>query len=546
MSKNHNETTFKMNPKQTIYQMVKDTALSFPKLVALRYMHHSYNYKHVLKRINQFAFELKELGIKKDEPVTVCLPNIPDAVYLLYAISQIGAIANLVHPLFSYSQMEENYEVTKSKYVFVLDTRYKDFAPLKEKGVRLFACYPDTELSFIEKLVYRKKTYKKRGKIPYEDRMRAFYHAPIYKEEDTNYLGDNLYLHSGGTSGKPKIVALSSFALNSICNVSPWIVGRENLIGSSILAVLPMFHGFGLCMGIHAMLSNGGTDVLMPKFSPKDCVKYIRKNELEILLGVPILYEALLNTRGFYGRKLRHLNIAFVGGDFVSNYLIDRFNRRMIKFGSICRLREGYGLTESVNVCCVNTHRYHKDNTVGIGLPCVKFKVIDPDTLEDLGFDKEGELIIGGDTKMNGYRFSEDPDINNKVFVEFDGEKYIRTGDFCSLDADNFVHFKTRLKRIIKVNGVPVFPLEIEDICQSFEFVFDAAVKGVEDAKHGHIVVLYIVLNRNFNITKEKAEQILVDKIVSSQGVYAKPKIVKFIDKMPHTPIGKVDINALD
>ena len=328
--------------------------------------------------------------------------------------------------------------------------------------------------------------------------------------------------------------------------MSPWIIGRENLVGSSILGVLPMFHGFGLCMGIHAMLSNGGSDVLMPKFSPKDCVKYIRKNQLEILLGVPILYEALLNTRGFYGRKLRHLNIAFVGGDFVSNYLIDRFNRRMIKFGSICRLREGYGLTESVNVCCVNTHRYHKDNTVGIGLPCVKFKVIDPDTLEDLGFDKEGELIIGGDTIMNGYRFSEDPEINNKVFVTFDNEKYIRTGDFCSLDEDNFVHFKTRLKRIIKVNGVPVFPLEIEDICQSFEFVFDAAVKGVEDAKHGHIVVLYVVLNRNFNITKEKAEHILVDKIVSSQGIYAKPKIVKFIDRMPHTPIGKVDINALD
>lgn len=546
MSKNTNSVKFEMNPKQTIYQMVKDSALAFPKNVALRYMHHSYSYKHVLKRINQFAFELKELGIKKGEPVTVCLPNIPDAVYLLYAISQIGAIANLVHPLFSYAQMEENYEVTKSKYIFVLDIRYKDFAPLIEKGVRLFACYPDTELTFIEKLVYRYKTRKKRTKIPLQDRMRAFYHAPLYKEEDNDYLGDNLYLHSGGTSGKPKIVALSSFALNSICKVSPWIIGRENLVGSSILGVLPMFHGFGLCMGIHAMLSNGGSDVLMPKFSPKDCVKYIRKNQLEILLGVPILYEALLNTRGFYGRKLRHLNIAFVGGDFVSNYLIDRFNRRMIKFGSICRLREGYGLTESVNVCCVNTHRYHKDNTVGIGLPCVKFKVIDPETLEDLGFDKEGELIIGGDTIMNGYRFSEDPEINNKVFVTFDNEKYIRTGDFCSLDEDNFVHFKTRLKRIIKVNGVPVFPLEIEDICQSFEFVFDAAVKGVEDAKHGHIVVLYVVLNRNFNITKEKAEHILVDKIVSSQGIYAKPKIVKFIDRMPHTPIGKVDINALD
>lgn len=533
--------------EQSLYQAVKSSAEFYPKNVALRYMGHNYKYTHLMKRVHQFAYKLKEIGIEKDEPVTVCLPNIPDAVYLLYALSQIGAIANIVHPLFSYDQMVENIEETKTKHIFVLDIRYQMFAKLEqEKGVHIYSCSPDSELTPIEKLVYRYKTRQKRGKIPLKVRMRAFYHAPLYLEEDNRYDNDALYLHSGGTSGKPKIVALSSFALNSICHYGPWILGLDSLAKTNILAVLPMFHGFGLCMGIHAMLTDGGADVLMPKFAPKQCVKYIRKNQLQVLLGVPILYEALLNTRGFYGRKLRHLNIAFVGGDFVPNSLIDRFNRRMIKKGSMCRLREGYGLTEVVNVCCVNTHRYHKDNSVGIGLPCVKFKVVDPDTLEDLGFDKEGELLIGGETIMNGYRFSSDPDINNKVFVTIDGVKYVRTGDFCSLDEDNFVHFKTRLKRIIKVSGVPVFPLEIEEICANFEFVYEAAVKGREDPKHGHVVVLYVVLNKYFDITKEKAEHILVDKIVSSQGIYAKPKEVKFIDRMPHTVVGKIDVNALE
>ena len=106
--------------RQSMYMAVKSSAEYYPNNTALRYMFRSFSYKHLLKRINQFAFELKEIGVKKDEPVTVCLPNIPDAVYLFYAINQIGAIANVVHPLFTYEQMRDNLALTKSKYLFCL------------------------------------------------------------------------------------------------------------------------------------------------------------------------------------------------------------------------------------------------------------------------------------------------------------------------------------------------------------------------------------------------------------------------------------------
>lgn len=535
----------KLNKEQSIYLAVKDSALTFPNHTALIYQGHKYSYSHLLKRINQFANYLITLGVNKDEPITICLPNIPDAVYLLYAVNQIGAIANLVHPLLTYEQMKEILDITKSKYLFCLDSKYKVFNKFIEDGINVYACSPTSELTVFEMFFYHLKMHKKIGVIPNEHKMNRFYMSARYEDADERYLNDAIYLHSGGTSGKPKTVALSSFALNSIDYYGPWILGLESLEKQCILAVLPMFHGFGLCMGIHAMLTDGGTDVLMPKFSPKQCVRYIRKNQLNVLLGVPIVYEALCDTRGFYGKKLTNLNNAFVGGDFVPSSLLERFDRRMIKFGSICRLREGYGLTEVVNVCAVNTHAKHKDGSVGTGLPCVKFKIIDPVTSEILPYNKEGELVIGGDSIMNGYRFNEDPKANEKVFMTIDGEKYVHTGDYCMLDEDNFLHFKTRLKRIIKVNGVPVFPLVIEEICSSFEFVYEAVVKGVKDEKRGHVVKLFIVLNKHFNIEQEKAKQILIDKIVSSQGVYAKPKEVVFIEKLPHTIIGKVDVNAL-
>lgn len=530
--------------EQSLYQAVLESASKYPNRVALRYFGHAYRYKFLLKRINQFAAKLIELGVKKDEPVTICLPNIPDAVYLLYAVNQIGAIANIVHPLFTFEQMKETLEKTHSKIAFVLDTTYKTFLPLeKSEGVTFYACSPAQEFTLLAQKIY---AHKNRAKLVTNPKTTAsFRKTKPYKEYDTRFKDDAIYLHSGGTSGDPKTIALSNFAINSVSTTTFWILNVDNVKNWGILSVLPMFHGFGLCKGIHSMLAHGGCDVLMPKFSRKDCVKYIRKNQMHVLLGVPVLYEALLSKRNFRGRKLRHLNIAFVGGDYVSPALTERFNIRMEKAKSICRLREGYGLTEVVNVCTVNTHRYHKPGTVGKLLPNVNAVVLDEQG-EEVGFNQEGEICIGGDTMMNGYRFSKEADANEKVFyLAKDGKKYVRTGDFGSVDEERFLTFKTRLKRIVKVNGIPVFPSMIEDCATSFNFVYETCAIGVEDAKHGHIIKLYVMLSKTYKGTKEEAEEKLIERIVSRLGVFSKPKVIIFLDKMPHTAIGKIDYKVL-
>lgn len=530
--------------EQSLYQAILKSVEEFPHEIALRYFDHAYSYSHLLKRINQFAYMLKSMGVNKDEPITVCLPNIPDAVYLLYSINQIGAIANIVHPLFTYEQMKENLEKIKSKLVFCLDTSYKMFKPLEDEfDVKFITCSPAQEFTSISRAIYRKKNKDKLISCPLT--TASFYKAKRFIEYDTRYKEDAIYLHSGGTSGKPKIIALSSYALNAVVWNSLWITGRDSFVRKGILAVLPMFHGFGLCMGIHAFLCHGGTDVLMPKFSRMRAVRYIRRNELHVLLGVPVLYEALLSKRSFRGRKLRHLWVGFVGGDNVSPALMERFNIRMEKAHSSCRLREGYGLTEVVNVCSVNTVNNHKPGTVGILLQNVEAKIID-EKGNELGFNEEGEICIGGETMMNGYRFSDDKDANEKVFFTAkDGKKYIRTGDDGTLDEERFLSFKTRIKRIVKVSGVPVFPSMIEDCATSFNFVYEVCAVGVEDKKHGHIVRLYVMLSKTYTGTKEEAKEKIIERIVSRLGIYSKPKEIIFLDKMPHTVVGKIDYNSL-
>lgn len=538
--------TLGCNKEQSIYKTILTSASCWPRNTALIYMYHKFTYEHLLRRINQFAKSLKKIGVQKDEVVTVCLPNIPDAIYLLYAINQIGAISNIVHPLYNFNQMEENIKVTKSKILFCLDTTYQMFKGLESSGVKVLACSPANELYPIEKLVYFHMNRKKIGKIARENTTIPFYFEKRETEFDERFYNDTVYLNSGGTSGKAKIISLSSYAMNALAHYGPWIIDVDDGKNIGMLAVLPMFHGFGLEMGVHIVLSFGAVCVLMPKFNRKQTIKYIKKNQIQLMIGIPILYESLLSKKKFNGKMLKNLNIAFVGGDFVSTNLLKSFNQLMIENGSKCRLREGYGLTETVCVCAVNTHHHHKAATSGMALPNVSFKVIDPKTLEDLGYNKEGELCISGETLMNGYVYAEDPKANERAFlIDKDGTKWLRTGDFCSVDEDGYVSFKQRLKRIIKVSGVPVFPSMVEDSASAYSFVYECAAIGVEDKRHGHIIKLFVVLHREYKGTVDAAKKAIEDKIIRDLGIYAKPKEIVFVDSLPHTFVGKIDVNKL-
>ena len=128
---------------------------------------------------------------------------------------------------------------------------------------------------------------------------------------------------------------------------------------------------------------------------------------------------------------------------------------------------------------------------------------------------------------------------------EMNSKKWIRTGDFCSIDEDGFIKMKQRIKNIVKVSGVPVFPSMIEDCISTFKFVYECAAVGVEDAKHGHIIKLFVTLHREYRGTKEDAIKLLNDKIVRELGVYSKPKEIVFMERLPHTPVGKIDTKAL-
>ena len=530
---------------KTLYEVVKDTALTYPKRKSFYFKGKYYSYSFLLKRINQYAASLKSLGFKKNDVITICLPNVPESLYLLYGTNQIGAIANIIHPLMGKNQLEDIMKKVDSKILFILDTRYKDFKYLEDKlNIKVYPISPVSESNLILKEGYKLLNKKDLDFVPTFDTSKFRKAEPLpFNNYHKDYLKDSIYLHSGGTTGTPKTIALSSSSINTLIGDAFNILAIDKGEIAYVLSVLPMFHGFGLSICIHIALAIGGCDMLMPKFSSDETVKLIKKDRCSFIVGIPTLFEALYRNKGFKGKKLENLIECFVGGDFVNQNLLDKFNAKIKENGGMGRLFTGYGLTETVTVCMVNNFYEHKDGSIGKPLKRVKALVVDQD-LNVLPPNKEGEIVVGGPYLMNGYRFDSE-DQNDKVFVNITGKKYVRTGDYGYVDEDGFFFFKQRIKRLIKVNGINIFPNDIENVLSKLDFIYESAAIGVQDEKRGEMVKLFVVLERNSKINKDEAIKIINQTIVDNCSIYAKPKEIVFIDSLPKTLIGKIDYKEL-
>lgn len=553
----------------SLYEAVRRSAVKYPLAPALEYMNKTIKYSKLLAQIDSLSDALVNLGIGAGDIVTVCLPNIPEAVYAFYAISKLGAIAHMVHPLTKRAQMEKFLAGIPTKAIFIMHSLTQGYFELAEKlGLKIITCNPTTSLAFYKRAIYGaiNRTPKTSGvHIKYTDlfSLPAIPKSDLVQKSSTNAVFDAnssksggdlaVLLHSGGTSGEPKAIELSANAINSLAGKGSYIMDRENLCGKYMLSVLPMFHGFGLTMGIHAMLAHGGCDSIMPKFHRDATIKLLAKGKINYIIGVPILYNALLSHPQFCGEKLKNIDVAFVGGDFVAKNLMVHFDAKIKDSGGRGRLFEGYGLTETVTVACVNTHLKNKVGSVGQALPGIKIEAYNNDKLLPRG--DCGELFISGDTLMNGYHNitkERVKDGNNNIKDEFfvttnpSGKqtKWIKTGDYGYVDSDGYVFFMQRLKRIIKVSGINVFPSEIENLIIDQPNITNVCALEITSEKRGSMIRLFVETAEPA-ATHETMRKTFSDLIANHIGAHARPDSIIFLPKLPLTTVGKVDSSSL-
>ena len=339
----------------SMYEAIEKVAQQYPDYVAYDFMGKSTTYKKFVEQINLCARALKAIGIREGDKITICMPNCPQTVIMFYAVNLVGGIANMVHPLSSEKEIEFYLRESGSICAITLDQFYNKFEAIRQNVENLnnviIASIKD-ELSKPIKVGYMLTEGRKMQKIPAD--------APIIRWKDFIKMGNGyrwkykahkegkdaaVILYSGGTTGITKGILLSNLNFNAL---GQQIVATNPMFrpGDKMLAVMPMFHGFGLGVSIHSMLSQGGRCVLVPRFTPQSYAKLILKHKCNFIAGVPTLYEALLRIPTMDGADLSFLKGVFSGGDSLSIELKKRFDKFLFDHHAVVQVREGYGTNE--------------------------------------------------------------------------------------------------------------------------------------------------------------------------------------------------------
>lgn len=526
----------------SLYEQFKQAAQTYPRNLAIRFENQTLSYRKVNKKIKKEARRLATLGVKAGSVVSVSLPNCPEAVYLLYAISYLGAISYNIHPMTPAPMMKTLIERAHSDILLCLSLNANDYRKTLPTSVKVVAINPYYGVNPIKAwVVKRRSNYRKdvvrMSKIKPAKRVAVF---PSHDEDDA------IYLNTGGTNGEPKIVRLSNRAINYMGSQTPYLVTDDlPLLDMRMFAVIPMFHAFGLAMGIHIPLSIGSTTVLMLKFKTKACIKLIRKGQVNVILGVPAIFNALLSRDSFYGPWLKKQKVAFVGGDSIPQSLLDRWNEAMEKAGADGRLYEGYGLTETSSACNINYFKANKRGTIGKPLVGVSQMIIDLESKEPLPPNTLGEICVSGPTVMTGYLDSDD--LNATCFIEKDGKKYFCTQDYGSIDEEGYITFRQRLRRIVKINAETLCPSDVEDCVMHLADVFECYCYGIPDERKGHVFALAVVTRKGDHERDEAyVEKEIRDYIAKNLPPSHMPKVITFYTKLPRTAVGKVDAAYFD
>ena len=537
----------------SMYDKVASISENYPDYIAYDFMGSKTRYKDFIRKVDECARALAAIGVKEGESVTICMPNAPQAVIMFYAVNKIGAIANMVHPLSGEKEIEFCLKESASVVCLTLDQFYGKFENIRNNiPLRsLILTSIKDALSPIKKKGYYLAEGRKIKKVPanaeivwWEKFLRdgARYHGPFHavrKSEDPAVI-----LYSGGTTGTMKGILLSNMNFNAL---SQQIIATNPMFkpGDKMLAVMPIFHGFGLGLCIHSMLASGGRCLLIPRFNPESYAKLLKKHKPNFIAGVPTLYEALLRIKSLDRVDLSCLKGVFSGGDSLSIELKKRFDAFLANHNASIPVREGYGTTECVTASCLTPSHMAKEGSIGLPFPDTFYKIVKPGTEEEVPYGEEGEICLAGPTVMMEY-INNPEETANTLRRHKDGLTWVHTGDLGMMDDEGFIYFRQRIKRMIVTSGYNVYPSRIENILDAHELVHMSCVIGVPDPYKIQKVAAFVVLKPDVKVSEDEARKILLEYCSKHVAKYAMPAYIEFRDMLPKTLVGKVAYRVLE
>ena len=540
-------------PEKTMYQMVSTSARQHPDNTAYIFMGKETSFRSFLARIDAAAKGLYNMGIRKGEKVTICMANTPQAVDCFYALNRIGAIPNMIHPLSAANEIAFYLNFSKSKAILTLAQFYDKVSSIRdqlENPTKILIARIADELPMPLNLLYPMTKGGKADRVPvgkaytlWYDMVKAGKNA-ILPPDDGQFDDCGAILYSGGTTGTTKGIMLSNLNFNALGLQTIAASGFGHIDGMKMLSVMPVFHGFGLGIGIHTALIGGAACILVPQFSVKVYADTLLKQKPNLIPGVPTLFEALLRADSLKGQDLSFLKGIFSGGDSLPVELKKKVDAFLKAHGCTEQIREGYGTTECVTASCLTPKDYARSGSIGVPFPDTFYKVVTPGTTEEVPPNTEGEICVSGPTVMLGYMDNPE-ETANTLRRHYDGRIWLHTGDLGHMDQDGFVYFRLRMKRMIVTNGYNVCPSQLENIIDGHEKVLLSCVIGIKDGYRGQKVKAYVVPMPGVEPTEELKAEILT-YCSAHIAKYAMPRELEFRKELPKTLVGKVAYRVLE
>lgn len=548
-------------PKMSCFDYLCKCNKKYLNRMALRYFGRGISFDTLFMNIEMVSKALKEAGVQQNDIITISLPNIPEAVYLFYACSKIGAIANMVDPRTSEEGIKKYIEEVDSKLVIIIDSYFYKVKELinSKDTYKAVVISPSESLPIGLKIAYKAKERldllkKPEEKIEYNDKISNYSNfiskGKGYENETrVEHISNKPFIieHTGGTTGDPKGVVLSNENINAVALQSV-LTGINMRREHTWLDIMPTFIAYGVGMGLHLPLTIGMETILIPKFDAKKFDELILKYRPIHMVGVPSYFGTMINSKKMVKVDLSFMINPTAGGDAMDVNLEKNFNEFLKKHNCSSKITKGYGMTE-VAGGLVGT--LDESNAIGsVGSPFVKSNVaiFDPITNEELGYNELGEVCMQGPSTMLGY-FKNPIATNDILKVHGDGTIWVHSGDCGYITEDGNLFIVDRYKRmIIRYDGFKVFPSVIENIIVSHRAVDSCKVVAISDIEHsqGKLPKAHIILKPEFQDKKEIIIKEVKQLCLENLPEYMQPYSLKVRENFPLTKVGKIDYRALE
>jgi long-chain acyl-CoA synthetase len=530
-------------PRVPLTRLLDDAVASFPQTPALAFLGTVLTFRELQESVDRFATALTDLGVRLGDRVALALPNCPQAVISFYACARIGAVVVNCNPLYTPRELGHQLADSGAVVVICIDLAYPTVAE-----VRAATALRHVVVTSVVDYLPRAKRLLLHLPLPSVRKRRASISARVPGDADVVRFPDLLRAakvrapqadfdplehlaalqYTGGTTGIAKGAMLTH--ANLVANAYQarlWVPDAR--VGSEpLLAIIPMFHAYGMtgCMNLAMALMS--TLVMLPKFDVAMAFEAIDEWRPTVFTGVPPMYKALTDSPDVGNHDLRSIRYCISGAMKLTRDIQEAFEA--LSGGHVV---EGFGLSECSPVTHVNpVDGRDRIGTIGLPLTGTDARIVDPeDPTVPVATGDRGELLVRGPQVMKGYW--NQPDDTAAAFL--DGG-WLRTGDIAVMDADGYFSIVDRIKELIISGGFNVYPTEVEEAIRRMPGVADVSVVGVPDGEFGEIVKAYVVPGPGATLTVDDVRAHCRRELTK----YKVPRVIEFRDELPRSIIGKV------